>query len=105
MNELIRELVIQGVSEDEIIAELYQSEQNYNNADKTSGQTILSEAEISSIIKYELQRLYCRSKNTPLYAPNSCCHCSRNFWSRISYEQCKNELITGCPFCNWSFVE
>jgi hypothetical protein len=58
--------------------------------------------------KIDLQRDYCKRKTGgEFYAPSdgvSWC-CRRNIWDKISKEQASTELITGCPYCNRTFVD
>ena len=57
--------------------------------------------------KINLQRQYCLLHRTPMFASNSdrswCC--GKDIWEKISKEEASTKLITGCPFCNKSFVE
>jgi hypothetical protein len=48
---LIRELLDAGETADTIICEVAQNEINYNNADKTSGQTCLENWQIAELVK------------------------------------------------------
>lgn len=65
------------------------------------------------------QEKYCMEKEYPHFAPYSenCFRCGQNIYSEkgrtrsgkerngISVERASKELITGCPFCNWSYCE
>ena len=55
----------------------------------------------------EAQIGFCGSKNIPLFAPTYgvCSGCKRNIYQVISVEEASSDLITGCPYCNESFVE
>lgn len=64
------------------------------------------------------QRDYCDKEEIPNFAPafdGSCYHCNRNIYQPITHydgrvtgitvEQAGATLITGCPHCNYSFVD
>ena len=63
------------------------------------------------------QKAYCEREETPHFAPNDgfCYYCNRNIYDAIknrngrtygvSVEKAGSTLITGCPHCNYSFVE
>ena len=55
------------------------------------------------------QKKYCEEKHLPYFAPKDgrCWRCGKNIYSinGISVEQATNNLITGCPFCNYSYCE
>lgn len=80
------------------------------------------------------QEQYCREHNAPCFAPNrniryQCFRCNQNIFAErghpiarklprgrfvldygvsrpgITVEEAGKELITGCPFCNWSFCD
>jgi len=52
------------------------------------------------------QRKFCDSRQYPLFAPvRSCPKCNSDIWSAIPIEKAASSLITGCPFCHYSFVE
>jgi len=55
----------------------------------------------------EAQMGFCSSKKVPLFAPvyGVCPSCKGNIYQVISVEEASNDLITGCPYCNESFVE
>ena len=56
--------------------------------------------------KKKLQLEYCRKHNTPFFAPRNgiCYSCGENIFKGITESEAKNTLITGCPYCNYSFV-
>lgn len=63
------------------------------------------------------QEAYCETEGIPMFAPYDgiCYHCGRNIFlptngSRgavygITVEEAGHRLITGCPHCNFSYVE
>ena len=63
MKEWVLESVKQWVDEDpdmsmdDVVTELYNSELNYNNADKTSGQTVFTRQELESEVENALDYL------------------------------------------------
>lgn len=61
----------------------------------------------SIIVKRKAQADYCKRTHTPHFAPESgkCYRCNKQIYEKISLEKASNELITGCPHCNYSFVE
>lgn len=64
-----------------------------------------------------VQKAYCQAEGIPMFAPHDgiCYYCGRNIFlptngSRgavygITVEEAGHRLITGCPHCNYSFVE
>lgn len=68
--------------------------------------------EFNPIKASNAQEEYCRRNNAPHFAPNAnidyrCYHCGRNIYGRggWSVEYAAKHLVTGCPFCHYSFVE
>lgn len=56
--------------------------------------------------KIALQEKYCTEKKIPFYAPKErCFSCRKNIWYKITEEEASSRLITGCPYCNSSYVE
>lgn len=64
------------------------------------------------------QRKFCKDHNLPVFSPEGdgrCCHCGKNIYKAITHlsgyttgitvEQASKALITGCPHCNYSFVD
>lgn len=63
------------------------------------------------------QEAYCEQHDLPMYAPRNglCYHCGYNIFMPvnrskgavlgITVEEAGAKLITGCPICNYSFVE
>lgn len=63
------------------------------------------------------QILYCHREKVPMYAPpdGRCPRCGMQIYRElktsygyslgITIERAESGLITGCPFCNYSFVE
>lgn len=67
------------------------------------------------------QSEYCSKKNYPHFAPKNgvCWKCGQQIYAEgksaamfgnkistgIIVEQAGNELITGCPHCNWSYCD
>ena len=58
-------------------------------------------------IKIASQKVYCESKGCWGYSPTDgvCGFCGRQIYERITLERAESEMVTGCPFCNRSFVE
>lgn len=58
--------------------------------------------------KIAAQTIYCKINSSgEFYAPHttrSWC-CGRNIWERITLKEATTKLITGCPYCNRSFVD
>lgn len=65
---------------------------------------------------YEAQRKYCDEHNVPLFADKYCPHCGKDIFGvygiggdkyrcGFSVECAGGTLITGCPFCNYSFCD
>ncbi len=61
---------------------------------------------------------YCEKKKIPNFAPafdGTCYHCNRNIYkpythndgrvTGITVEEAGTTLITGCPHCNYSFID
>jgi len=77
------------------------------------------EVETFDLVKAnEAQENYCKENSYPHFAPISRCYkCSQNIYGKegkarngkmisgISVEKAGSELITGCPFCNWSYCD
>lgn len=63
------------------------------------------------------QREYCEKQECPMFAPSDglCYRCGRNIYLPtngsngavfgITVENASSTLVTGCPHCNFSFVE
>lgn len=54
------------------------------------------------------QTEYCESHNYPMFAPEfdgTCFKCHNNIYKLISLEEAGSRLITGCPYCHYSFCE
>ena len=64
------------------------------------------------------QRKYCHEKGIPNFAPGldgKCYRCNKDIYRQIdqgngrstgiSVEQAASSLVTGCPHCNYSFVD
>ena len=51
IKDLIKQALEQDMCDRDIVDELYQDEHNWNNADKTSGQCVYTEAELFSMIE------------------------------------------------------
>lgn len=55
------------------------------------------------------QKEYCENHELPHFAPSDgiCWSCHRQIYDedRISVEEAKSELITGCPVCHRSFCD
>lgn len=60
---------------------------------------------MTSTEKYELQKKYCISVRSPLFAPEYCYNCGKDVYERLSEKKCKSEVLTGCPHCHYSFVD
>lgn len=53
------------------------------------------------------QREYCNKNNVPMFIPEDgvCFRCKRNIFSKITIIGAYSTLITGCPFCSYSYCE
>ena len=53
------------------------------------------------------QRAYAKLHGLPVFAPETgrCFKCKRDIYQKISVERARRELITGCPYCCYSYVE
>jgi len=56
------------------------------------------------------QNEFCKKKNYPHFAPGDgrCFKCNNQIYSgerAISVERANSELITGCPYCFYSYCE
>ena len=49
----------------------------------------------------------CQEKEYPHFAPRDgrCYACGQQIYERISVERASKELITGCPWCHYSYCE
>jgi len=58
------------------------------------------------IQKIKAQEEHCKKKQIPLFAPSDgiCFSCGRQIYDKLNLKDCE-ELITGCPYCCYSFVE
>ena len=57
--------------------------------------------------KIEAQRKFQIERGLPSFAPGAgvCWNCHRQIYDKISLEKASTELITGCPFCCYSYCE
>lgn len=57
--------------------------------------------------KIKAQEGYCKDNKVPFFAPKTgkCFKCHKQIFEKITLEEASNELITGCPFCNYSYVD
>lgn len=55
--------------------------------------------------KAKAQKEYCEKSGSTQFAPTNgwCWMCKKQIYTKISLEQAKNNLITGCPHCHYSF--
>ena len=53
------------------------------------------------------QKIYCIKEKVPHFAPidGNCFHCNRQIYLKITLQKAENELITGCPWCHYSYCE
>ena len=53
------------------------------------------------------QKKYCIKMEFPHFAPTNgrCYSCHNNIYERISAERASTTLITGCPFCHYSYCD
>ena len=58
-------------------------------------------------VKIKAQDKYCKEKHLPNFTPRNgvCWHCHNNIYERVTLEQAGSDVITGCPFCHYSFCE
>lgn len=57
--------------------------------------------------KKRAQKELCEKEGWPYFAPESgiCWRCKKQIYEEISLEKASTELITGCPYCHWSYCE
>ena len=57
--------------------------------------------------KIEAQKEFCERTEAPFFAPYDgiCWACHHQVFDRLTEDQCKNSLITGCPWCNRSYCD
>ncbi len=57
--------------------------------------------------KINAQNKYQEDNNFPDFPPKDgrCFRCGKQIFEAISLEKASSELITGCPYCFWSFVD
>jgi hypothetical protein len=57
--------------------------------------------------KIQAQDRYCKKEKLPHFAPYDglCYACKRQIYDRYTLDYCKNALITGCPYCQWSYCD
>lgn len=69
-----------------------------------------------SVEAYKAQKKYCDENNLPLFVNKHCPLCGKDVFGMyrksndeyrygFSVEVASSTLITGCPFCNYSFCE
>lgn len=57
-------------------------------------------------LKIMAQKEFCKKRKLPNFASDGRCYgCGRNVFDGYSYEECANDLITGCRFCHTSLCE
>lgn len=73
--------------------------------------------EFDTVLAKQAQKEYCKSNGYPMFAPNNgiCYSCGRNIYHKVVYhsgnvggisvKKAGSTLITGCPFCNRSYVD
>jgi hypothetical protein len=71
----------------------------------------------NTIEAVKAQHAYCDEIEAPYFAPSDgrCYHCGANIYRApnpehnitpgISVKEASTRLVTGCPFCHYSFVE
>lgn len=61
----------------------------------------------TNLVKRDLQLVYCKEHKFPMFAPNDgkCYNCHRDIYKKITNKEAENTLITGCPYCKFSFVD
>lgn len=60
---------------------------------------------MTSTEKFQLQLTYCTENKLPCFCSIRCYKCNRDIFEKITEETAKTTLITGCPHCNYSFVD
>lgn len=54
--------------------------------------------------KAEAQKEFCRINGLPNFAGRGGCHsCGKNVYESMTLKECSSDLITGCPYCQYSF--
>jgi hypothetical protein len=63
--------------------------------------------EVSVKEKIAAQAEYQRRKNLPDCAPHDgmCWSCHKQIYNKITFQEASSKLITGCPYCSWSYCE
>ena len=55
--------------------------------------------------KLKAQQKYANERGAPVFVPsNHCFSCRKDVYLAFTVKQAREELITGCPYCNTSFV-
>lgn len=60
---------------------------------------------MTSYQKFQLQKEFCKENSLPLFCGQLCWSCKKDIFEHISEETARTTLITGCPCCNYSFVD
>lgn len=60
---------------------------------------------MNSLEKFQLQLTYCKENKVPCFCSIFCYNCNKDIFKKITEELSKTTLITGCPYCNYSFVD
>jgi len=57
--------------------------------------------------KVELQEKYCNLKEIPMFIPSDgrCYYCKRDITKAYTQKEIGSKQITGCPYCNKSFLD
>lgn len=55
--------------------------------------------------KFQLQLTYCKVNKLPCFCSILCYKCKKDIFERITEKTANTTLITGCPHCNYSFVD
>ena len=64
------------------------------------------EEDIIAQVRRQAQEEYCERKNVSFFAPKDYCYaCRKNIWKKITIEEASTELITGCPYCAYSYCD
>jgi len=77
------------------------------NAELKSRQKAMEE--ITARDKHKAQEKYCKQNMQTHFAPQRCFRCKQNIYEDaekkgVTLKEASTKLITGCPHCNYSFV-
>ena len=68
--------------------------------------TVMNQTISTTEEKLRAQIRLTKESQCPLFVPSDgiCFICRKDIFNAYTVDYCRHNLITGCPFCNWSFV-